>query len=56
MQYVIAGYVFVLSLLALYAVSLAWRRHRLSRLADRVVAASAESVAGAAAAPGEGGR
>ena len=32
MKYVIAGYVFVLSLLFLYAVALLWRRRKYTRL------------------------
>jgi hypothetical protein len=36
MGYVVAGYVFVLSVLALYAAQLVWRRHRLQRAVDRV--------------------
>ena len=31
MRYVVAGYVFVLGLLFLYAVQLVWRRRRLTR-------------------------
>ncbi len=31
MRYMVAGYVVVLGLLALYALNLAWRRRRLSR-------------------------
>ena len=31
MRYVIAGYVFVLFVLALYSVQLIWRRHRLAQ-------------------------
>jgi hypothetical protein len=38
MRYIIAGYVFVLTLLFLYAVSLAWRRRRLARAVARVTA------------------
>ena len=52
MRYIIAGYVFVLTLLALYAVQLMWRRRRLSRAVDRVtgagVAAGTATVTGAA--------
>jgi hypothetical protein len=36
MRYVIAGYIFVLGLLALYAVALVWRRRRLVRAVARV--------------------
>ena len=36
MRYVIAGYVFVLGILFLYAVQLAWRRRRLTRAVARV--------------------
>ena len=36
MRYIIAGYVFVLAVLALYAVQLVWRRRRLSRAVARV--------------------
>jgi len=39
MGYVVAGYVVVLSLLFLYALQLTWRRRRLTRAVDRVVAA-----------------
>ena len=49
MRYVIAGYVFVLGLLALYAVQLVWRRRRLSRAVARV--AGPEPVAPAGDAP-----
>ena len=38
MRYIIAGYVFVLAVLALYAVQLIWRRRRLSRAVARVAA------------------
>jgi len=52
MRYIIAGYVFVLTLLALYAVQLMWRRRRLARAVDRVsgagVAAGTATVTGAA--------
>jgi len=40
MRYIVAGYVFVLTVLFLYAVSLAWRRRRLERAVARVTAAS----------------
>lgn len=36
MRYVVAGYTVVLGLLFLYALSLAWRRRRLTRAAMRV--------------------
>ena len=35
MRYVIAGYVFVLFVLALYSVQLIWRRRRLAQAVDR---------------------
>jgi HAMP domain-containing protein len=38
MRYIIAGYIFVLAVLALYAVQLVWRRRRLSRAVARVAA------------------
>jgi hypothetical protein len=38
MRYIIAGYIFVLAVLALYAVQLVWRRRRLSRAVSRVAA------------------
>ncbi len=41
MNYVIAGYSIVLSILFLYGVQLLWRRRRLNRAAARVVAANA---------------
>jgi hypothetical protein len=41
MNYVIAGYSIVLSILFLYCVQLVWRRRRLTRAAERVVAANA---------------
>ena len=37
MRYIIAGYVFVLAVLALYAVLLVWRRRRLARDVERAV-------------------
>ena len=37
MRYIIAGYIFVFAVLALYAVQLLWRRRRLSRAVARVV-------------------
>ncbi|HEY4929743.1 MAG TPA: hypothetical protein VIH95_11380 [Acidimicrobiales bacterium] len=36
MRYIIAGYMFVLGVLALYAIQLAWRRRRLTRAVARV--------------------
>jgi len=48
MRYVIAGYVFILSALALYAVQLAWRRRRLDRAVTRVSGTSGRE-------PGAGG-
>ncbi len=42
MNYVIAGYSIVLSILFLYGVRLAWRRRRLTRAASRVASATAE--------------
>jgi hypothetical protein len=39
MRYVIAGYVFVLATLFLYAVQLVWRRRRLTRAVARVTVA-----------------
>ena len=57
MRYIIAGYVFVLTLLAHYAVQLMWRRRRLARAVDRaagsavagtIVAGSAVELAGGA--------
>jgi hypothetical protein len=41
MRYIIAGYIFVLAVLALYAVQLVWRRRRLSRAVARVAASPA---------------
>jgi hypothetical protein len=41
MNYVIAGYSIVLSILFLYCGQLAWRRRRLTRAAERVVTANA---------------
>ena len=40
MRYVDSGYSIVLGILFLYGVSLAWRRRRLTRAVERVVAAS----------------
>ncbi len=47
MRYVIAGYVFVLTVLFLYAVQLAWRRRRLTRAVARVTGASLDAGPGA---------
>ncbi len=44
MGYVVAGYVFVLTVLALYAVQLVWRRRRLQRAVDRVAGTTAAPV------------
>jgi heme exporter protein D len=41
MNYVIAGYTIVLTLLFLYALQLVWRRRRLTRTATRVAASNA---------------
>ena len=49
MRYVIAGYVFVLATLFLYAVQLAWRRRRLTRAVARVTGASAVADPGTVA-------
>ncbi len=42
MGYVVAGYVFVLGALFLYAVQLVWRRRRLDRAVARVLAHPAD--------------
>jgi hypothetical protein len=42
MNYVIAGYSIVLSILFLYSVQLVWRRRRLNKAVERVVAASVD--------------
>ena len=56
MKYVIAGYVFVLSLLFLYAVALLWRRRKYTRLvaaADAAVGSpGGVGPVGGAGAPG----
>jgi NADH:ubiquinone oxidoreductase subunit H len=44
MRYVIAGYVFVLALLALYAVALVWRRRRLTQAVARVTGPAAAAA------------
>jgi hypothetical protein len=46
MGYVVAGYVIVLSILFLYGVHLVWRRRRLARAVDRVVATHATAPPG----------
>jgi hypothetical protein len=46
MGYVQAGYSIVLSILFLYGVTLVWRRRRLARAVDRVVAADRSAPAG----------
>lgn len=46
MRYVVAGYAFILVVLALYAVQLVWRRRRLARAVDRVMGPSAGTVSG----------
>jgi hypothetical protein len=43
MNYVVAGYSIVLSILFLYCVQLAWRRRRLTRLVARVLRSRAEA-------------
>lgn len=43
MNYVIAGYTIVLSLLFLYSVQLVWRRRRLARDVARVWSSSSEA-------------
>jgi hypothetical protein len=55
MRYVIAGYVFVLALLALYAVALAWRRRRLTRAVARVTGPDAVAAALSVTGPVEPG-
>ncbi len=42
MDYVVAGYVIVLSTLFCYGVQLAWRRRRLTRAVARVLADAAD--------------
>jgi len=56
MRYVIAGYVFVLGFLALYAVALMWRRIRLTRAVARVTGpdVTAASRSGVATIDGPG--
>ena len=48
MRYVVAGYVIVLSILFLYSLQLVWRRRRLIRATERVVAADGPVPAGRA--------
>jgi hypothetical protein len=48
MDYVIAGYVIVLSILFLYGVQLVWRRRRLTRAVERVVGADSPVQSGGA--------
>jgi len=52
MRYVVAGYVFVLTVLALYAVQLIWRRMRLTRAVARVAGSAAPSGVAVAASGG----
>jgi hypothetical protein len=56
MRYVIAGYVFVLTVLFLYALQLAWRRRRLTRTVARVTAASLDADPATVTAPSEAAR
>lgn len=53
MRYVIGGYVFVLAVLALYAVQLVWRRRRLAAAVARV--AGPPAPVGSASRAGEAG-
>jgi hypothetical protein len=46
MGYVQAGYTIVLSILFLYGAALVWRRRRLTRAVERVVAAEASAPVG----------
>jgi len=46
MGYVAAGYTIVLTILFLYGLSLAWRRRRLTRAAQRVASSAASSGPG----------
>jgi hypothetical protein len=46
MGYVQAGYSIVLSILFVYGVTLVWRRRRLTRAVERVVAADASTPGG----------
>jgi hypothetical protein len=45
MRYIIAGYVIVLTILFLYGVQLAWRRHRLTRAVARAAQGAGVVVA-----------
>ena len=54
MRYVVAGYIVILTVLALYAVQLVWRRHRLERAVARVVAPGGAPDRSAAGAPTDG--
>ncbi len=58
MDYVVAGYVIVLSTLFCYALSLAWRRRRLTRVVTGVLAEAAAPYDNAGrqrpVSPGEG--
>jgi hypothetical protein len=47
MNYVVAGYTIVLTILFLYGVQLVWRRRRLTRAVVRVLAATATVADGA---------
>ncbi len=56
MSYVVAGYVIVLSVLFLYGCQLVWRRRRLERTVERVMAFEhARTVAGEVEPAGAGG-
>jgi len=55
MRYVVAGYCFILVVLALYAVQLVWRRRRLARAVDRVTGPHAGTVTGPSVGPAAGG-
>ena len=50
MRYIVAGYVFVLTVLFLYALSLTWRRRRLERTVARVTAGTPSAATSASAA------
>ncbi len=51
MRYVVAGYVVILTVLALYAVQLAWRHRRLTRAVARVASAGGPTHPGAPTTP-----
>ena len=53
MRYIVAGYAFVLTVLFLYAVSLAWRRRRLTRAVARVTAGPSAAAVPTVAAPSD---